>query len=305
MPELAHQQVQRLIGLVAWMSQRHTGDTIPYATAARHLGVTEATLRADLEVLVDLTDRYKPWLGSLSVAITARGFLLGSMGPFRRPLRLSRDEALALLVGLAGVRGGRELAARLGRDVGAAPEAGEVARAWVFGPTPGERVAQVLSLAREARDATRRLEITYCGSSAEPSTRVIHPHQVVEAGGAWYIVAWCEQAKGARHFRAERVIAAAMADGRFTPRPELRRVRTARDLLDAEGVPAATVRFSGRIVRWIRERYPDGEDSEGGYRVKFPVADPRWLAREVLQYGAEAEVVEPEAMREFVRKMLG
>ena len=31
--------------------------------------------------------------------------------------------------------------------------------------------------------------------------------------------------------------------------------------------------------------------------MEFPVADPNWLAREVLQYGAEAEVLGPEGMR--------
>ena len=35
--------------------------------------------------------------------------------------------------------------------------------------------------------------------------------------------------------------------------------------------------------------------------VRFKVADPAWLAREVLRYGAEAEVVGPESLREAVR----
>jgi len=35
------------------------------------------------------------------------------------------------------------------------------------------------------------------------------------------------------------------------------------------------------------------------------VADPAWLVREVLQYGAEAEVLEPESLREAVRGAVG
>jgi len=67
-----------------------------------------------------------------------------------------------------------------------------------------------------------------------------------------------------------------------------------------------TVGFSPRIARWLKERYPDGEQQpDGSYRVRFPVADPRWLAREVLQYGAEAEVLAPEGMRTFVRDLVG
>jgi predicted DNA-binding transcriptional regulator YafY len=85
----------------------------------------------------------------------------------------------------------------------------------------------------------------------------------------------------------------------------LTRVRRPRDLLYTETVGMATVAFSPRIARWLRERYPDGElRPDGRFVVRFVVADPRWLAREVLQYGAEAEVLEPAALREFVRDVV-
>lgn len=264
------------------------------------------TLQGDLTVLLDLTDRYKPWLASLSVLITADGFTLGSRGAFRRPLRLSRDEALALVVGLAGARGGRELAARLWNGFGTAPELGAVETTWALGPTPGAQVAQTLSLARQARDERKKVELHYCGSDGEPSRRVVHVHQVVQAGGAWYLIAWCEKARGTRHFRAERILEIRPREESFVPRRELKRVRAARALLAADQAPTATVAFQPRIARWIREKYPAGKPApDGRYLVQLPVADPRWLAREVLQYGADAEVLEPAGMRELVRGMVG
>ena len=39
-------------------------------------------------------------------------------------------------------------------------------------------------------------------------------------------------------------------------------------------------------------------------QAPFRVADPAWFVREILQYGAEAEVLEPEGMREAVRRMV-
>jgi len=55
----------------------------------------------------------------------------------------------------------------------------------------------------------------------------------------------------------------------------------------------------------LRERYPGGRDlPDGRYEVTFPVADPSWFVREMLQYGAEAEVVEPVSLREAVRAMV-
>ena len=134
----------------------------------------------------------------------------------------------------------------------------------------------------------------------------MHVHQVVQAGGVRYLVAWCEKSQGTRHFRAERILEANLQDETFVPRRDLRRVRTPRQLLSADQAPRATVAFSPAIQRWIKEKYPDGEIApDGRYLVRFPLVDPRWLAREVLQYGAEAEILEPAAMRDLLRDMLG
>jgi predicted DNA-binding transcriptional regulator YafY len=302
MAEIAETQVQRLIALIAWMSQGDRGEPVSYAAAGRHLGVPASVVERDLEVLLGLTDGISSSLASLQVAITEKGFLLGSLGAFRRPLRLTGDEMLAVMLGLLQGRDGRALAARLGALLDKAPASDAVERAWAVGPTPGEGVSRVLALARRARDERRKLSILYCGSLAEPTRRVVHPHQVVEASGAWYIVAWCEAAGAARRFRAERVLEAVLLPDGFEPTEALTRVRGRRDLLYAEGVGMATVAFSSRIARWLRERYPEGEARpDGSYVVRFVVADPRWLAREVLQYGADAEVLEPSGLREFVR----
>lgn len=306
MAEPAETQVQRLATLVAWMSQRDSGVPVRYRVAARGMGIPEEQLRADLQVLLDLTESYKPWLGSLSVALTAGGFSLASRGAFRRPFRLSRDEALVLILGLAELRGGAALAARLGAGFGAtSPETAEIERSWALGPTPGAGVAQVLALVRRARDERRKLELSYCGSAGEPTRRVVHPHQLVRAGGVWYLVAWCEKSSARRHFRIERILEVTESEESFTPRRDLVRVKSLKQLLAAEPATIATVGFSSRIARWLRERYPGGEEgADGRYLVRFPVADPHWLAREVLQYGAEAEVVAPEGMREFMRRLL-
>ncbi|HEY7027038.1 MAG TPA: WYL domain-containing protein [Gemmatimonadales bacterium] len=306
MADLAQNQIQRLVELVAWMSQRDIEEPVSYRDAARRLDIPERTLQQDLQVLLDLTESYKSWLGSLSVALTADGFILGSRGSFRRPLRLNRDEVLTLMLGLIGMPGGRDLAARLGGDFATPQENKEAERSWAIGPTPAERLAQLLGLVRRARDEHHKLDILYSASAGEPSRRVVEPHQLVQAGKAWYLVAWCEKSKATRRFRVERILEASLLDQQFTPRPEVARVKSHQDLLAAADAPTATVAFNNRIARWMEERYPGGKTApDGRYVVEFPVADPNWLAREVLQYGAEAEVVSPEGMREFVRNIVG
>ncbi len=310
MPDPAPAQLARLVHLIAWMSQRDTGASVSYAAAARHLGVSRATIRDDLDALARLGERYRPWLASLSVAYTARGFVLGSRGPFRRPFRLTPDEALALVAGLAGVRGGPALAAKLGAALARRPAAARAAvragASVALGPSPSAHVEAVLGLARQAREERRPLAIVYCGSQGDVRRRVIHVHQIVERQVWWYVIAWCEEARAFRHFRADRVLEASLLDGRFAPRPEFQPLTRADHVFRAAAAVPATVAFSPAIARWLRERYPSGrEGPDGRYLVTFPVADPAWFVREVLQYGAEAEVLEPAGLREAVRRAVG
>jgi predicted DNA-binding transcriptional regulator YafY len=302
MPETAATQAVRLVELVAWMSQRDSNKPVSYRAAARRLGVTEEIIRTDLSTLVGLTDAYKPWLASLNVAILADGFVVESRGSFRRPFRLTPEEALAVVIGLAASRGGAVLAKRLGAALSGAPDADTVGRAYGLGPTPSAHLDQVLAQARQARAGRLKLEIHYCGLGAEPASRVVHVHQVVQYLGVWYLVAWCENVREFRHFRAERVLESRLLTQDFKPQILFKPIREAGRLLQAEETITATVAFSKLIARWLKERYPGGrEDGEGRYVVTFKVADPAWLAREVLRYGVEAEVVGPASLREAVR----
>jgi predicted DNA-binding transcriptional regulator YafY len=60
------------------------------------------------------------------------------------------------------------------------------------------------------------------------------------------------------------------------------------------------VRYSPKIAAWIREKGACEDLEDGSVAVRFPVVDPGWVVRHVLQYGAEAEVLEPASVREMV-----
>jgi predicted DNA-binding transcriptional regulator YafY len=64
------------------------------------------------------------------------------------------------------------------------------------------------------------------------------------------------------------------------------------------------VRYSPKIARWIAEREELEPDKDGSLTVTRPLSDHGWAIRHVLQYGAEAEVIEPEAVRAEIRSAL-
>jgi proteasome accessory factor C len=292
-------QAPRLIELIAWLSQGDSRETITYKAAARKFGVSEAQIRDDLDVLVHLSDEHKDFLASVRVAIVADGFTVISRGPFRRPIQFSAEEGLALLLGLGAVQGGRAVAAKFKKGTET------IESAYAIGSAPSADLDGVLAVARTARDEKRKLELLYCGSDGEPSRRIAHVHQIVESAGRWYVIAWCEKVQDIRRFRAERILEARLLPQDFRPQVLFKPIKDPKELLSADETVTAQVAFSKKIARWLKEKYPEGrEQRDGRYVVTFQVADPAWFVREVLQYGAEAEVLGPEGLREAVRRMV-
>ncbi len=299
MPDTAVTQAPRLIELIAWLSQGDKRGTITYKAAARKFGVSEPQIRDDLDVLVRLSDEHKDFLASVRVAIVAEGFTVVSRGPFRRPIQFSAEEGLALLLGIGAVQGGRGVAAKFKKGTET------IESAYAIGSAPSAELDGVLAVARTARDEKRKLELLYCGSDGEPSRRIAHVHQIVESAGRWYVIAWCEKVQDFRRFRAERILEARLLPQDFRPQVLFNPIKDPKELLSADGTVPAQVAFSKKIARWLREKYPNGhEQRDGRYIVTFQVADPAWFVREVLQYGAEAEVLGPEGLREAVRRMV-
>jgi predicted DNA-binding transcriptional regulator YafY len=123
----------------------------------------------------------------------------------------------------------------------------------------------------------------------------------------WYVIAYCEASDGLCVFRADRIETSAQLSDRyeipatFSVRETLREGRALQVDTPASGM---TVRYSPRIARWIAEREGRDLSPDGSLTIEHPLADPEWGVRHVLQYGPEAEVLEPESLRDEIRHRL-
>jgi predicted DNA-binding transcriptional regulator YafY len=63
------------------------------------------------------------------------------------------------------------------------------------------------------------------------------------------------------------------------------------------------VRYSPRVARWPVERGEAEPQPDGGAVARRQVADELWLARHVLQYGTDAEVLDPPELRRRLREI--
>jgi proteasome accessory factor C len=292
----------RLLNLVPYLLAR---PGIRVAHAAADLGVTERQLREDLELLwVCGLPGYGP--GDLiDMAFDGDRVTVTYDAGIDRPLRLTQDEALALVVAL------RMLAETPGTGTRDAIEralakienaAGDLADAPVTVALPAD--AERLDTLRAAVEGRRALHLTYYTAARDETTdRVVDPLRVVMVGGRAYLEAWCRRAEATRMFRVDRIDAFTVLDEPAAPPPHV-------DLHDiSDGVfhptadlPLVTLRV-GRGSRWITEYYPCEEVRRDGdeWTVTMRVTDLGWAQRLLLGLGPDVTVVAPAELVERIR----
>ena len=302
-PTSTPDRVTRLLALVPYLSARPEG--VRVTEAARDFGVNERQLRSDLELLwMCGLPGYGP--GDLiDLAFDGDRVTVTYDAGMDRPLRLTPDEALALVVAL------RMLAETPGTGTRDAIEralakienaAGDLADAPVTVALPAD--AERLDALRAAVEGGRALHLTYYTAARDETTdRVVDPLRVVMVGGRAYLEAWCRRAEATRMFRADRIDAFTVLDEPAAPPPHV-------DLHDiSDGVfhptpdlPLVTLRV-GRGGRWITEYYPVEEVRRDGdeWVVTMRVSDLGWAQRLLLGLGPDVTVLGPAELVERIR----
>ncbi|GIH13947.1 helix-turn-helix transcriptional regulator [Rugosimonospora africana] len=293
----------RLLNLVPYLLAR---PGIRVAEAAADLGVTERQLREDLELLwVCGLPGYGP--GDLiDMAFDGDRVTITYDAGIDRPLKLTPDEALALVVALRMLAetpgmGQRDAIERALAKIESS--AGELADAPVAVRLPGndDRLATI----RGAVERHRALRITYYTASRDVLTeRVVDPMRVLVAAGRAYLEAWCRRAEAVRLFRVDRIDGLIELDEPAAPPPQAQPSQLSEAVFTpTPELPLVTLRV-GRGSRWITEYYPCEEiiaESTEHWLVSLRAADLGWARRLVLGLDPEVTVVAPAELAEAVR----
>jgi proteasome accessory factor C len=305
-PARASERLRRLLSVVPYVIQ-HQGAELSELSSV--FGVSESDLAQDLDLLfVSGLPPYGP--GDLIEVRVEDGRVWIDMADyFDRPLRLTRNEALALYLRAT------ELAATPGLPEGDAVRSalGKLERALgpgELGALPGHveasdegEVTVALARLRDAVAGRERVEIEYyAASSTENSVRTIDPEELFSALGHWYVVAWDDRSDSERMFRVDRVRRAKATGERFEPRGLLGAGRPLYSASDED----RTVRLALRPpARWVAEYYRADVEGErdGEVIVSLPARRLEWLVRLVLRLGPDARVVEPPELEEAVRNL--
>jgi proteasome accessory factor C len=305
-PETATARLSRLLTMVPWLVNRQG---IDLDQAAAELGISASQLETDLRLL------YLCGYGQMPDELidaqwdSGRVFVTNA-DAIARPLRLGRDEALTLMVGLRalaavpglGERDAIERAmAKLEQATGASAEA--AARVEVSIDDGVE--AGLLAAARRAIEDHHRVHLRYLVPSRDESTeRDVDPMRVVNLDSRWYLEGWCHRAQDTRLFRMDRIESLDVLDvdgtppqeaqlrdldaGTFTPRPD--------DTL-------VTLRLAPGAA-WVSDYYPVETVEtavDGAQTVTLRTADTLWLRRLMWRLGGLGTVLAPAELAEAVR----
>ena len=181
---------------------------MPLAEAARDFGVPERQLRRDLDLLwMCGLPGYGP--GDLiDLAFEGDRVRVTFTAGMVRPLRLTTDEAVALIVALRtllelpGLAEQEAVSRALAKVSAAAGHAAEVTPVALS----VDAREHALAVVREGLERKRALHLHYYVPTRDERTeRTVDPMRLLFVDGHWYLEAWCRRAEGMRLFRLDRV----------------------------------------------------------------------------------------------------
>jgi predicted DNA-binding transcriptional regulator YafY len=290
---------------------------VPRATLAAELEVSPATVKRDINRLRDM--------GAPIPRGHPAGYFYDPEGPaFELPgLWFNQSELYALLAteqlleavqpGVLGPQLG-QLKGRVRHLLGTSGhQAANVSRRIRLQPM-GARPTDpdIFGTVAGAVLGNRRLNLAYHSRHRdEATTRQVRPFRLVHYRDNWYLHAWCETAGAYRLFSLDR-IQSAQDTGEAAPTPDEdavdRHLGAAFGIFAGQAREWAVLRFSPEAARWAAEEtwHPDqvGYWGPHGYEMQLPYSDERELAREILKFGPDCEVVAPEGLRETVAERL-
>jgi proteasome accessory factor C len=299
------ERLARMLVVVPYLIQ-HPGTTLDEASTLFDIPI--AQLRRDLEMLfLAGLPPYGP--GDLiDVDIDEEGGVWISMADhFARPLRLTRQEALAVyvrateLAATPGMPGAPALTSALAKLRAALGSETLGDAAGIAGADAGS-APPFLDQVRTAAQERQRLLIAYAAASTgERTERRIDPEAVFASSGRWYVAAWDVDLDDERLLRVDRIDEVRPSGERFEPRG-----------LEGAGRPLYTpgaqdVRIRVRLrpeARWVAEYYvatDPVEEENGSLVVTLPTGQVTWAARLLLRLGSDADVLDPVTVRDEVR----
>ena len=281
----AAERVERILSVLPWIVEEQ-GATV--TQVCERFQLTERELIGDLDLLMYEVGIH-PFTPDARVDVLFEDdriyVTLGDY--FRRPLRLSHEEAVALFAAGTALLDRADPDPTLQRAVGKLGDALGSGTAEAVGVSLGDADPVVLAAVQDAARDHRRVAIDYWSFGRDVVThREVDPRRVVAEDGHWYLFGWCHLAGAPRSFRVDRIASVGATEVRFDPDGQE----------DGAGFDLSAADRTVELVvapadAWVADMYPTVESevlADGRMRIVLQVTATPWLERLLLRLGPDA-----------------
>lgn len=157
-----------------------------------------------------------------------------------------------------------------------------------------------------------QLYIKYKDYHQQLSERYTSPQQLVYYKEDWYLDAYCEERKALRTFHLSRISFAFVEDTNLatpiSPEDIDQHYKQSYGLFAGPATHLAKIKFTGSAAtevasqQWHASQVGEWQGRE--YYLSVPYGQPYELIRHILQFGARAKVIEPQALKDQVVQAL-
>ena len=152
----------------------------------------------------------------------------------------------------------------------------------------------------------KRLVIRYHARGTDEVTeREVSPQRLNYYRDNWYLDVWCHLRDGLRAFSVDAIEYAEILDKRARDVADKRldeMLGSGYGIFSGDQVSWAVLRFTPERARWVAsERWHPNQKGklldDGSYELRVPYADDRELIMDIMKYGSDCMVIEPEALK--------
>ena len=297
------ERLSRLLALVPWL---RVNDGISMDEAAAHFGVSVTQLEDDLNLLICCGLPGYTHAELIDIQFWDDG-IIHVLDPqtIGEPMRLSADEATALLIALrllAQIPGDHDREALVSATVRLQEAVGGVDSGVIVDAGVDAGIAATIAAAILAGED---LTIEYGAASDQVTQRAVHPLRTVSHAGRTYLEAYCRSAEAVRTFRVDRLLSArAVASAGPIPVPaapgDMRPGDASMQDAQAHGAQWATLAVTAPWAAEVLGLLDQAVGPDGRITGRIPVYDRAWVVHTVLGLAGAAELLEPQALRREV-----
>ncbi len=150
-----------------------------------------------------------------------------------------------------------------------------------------------------------RVEFEYYSSYGEKTNRIIEPFQIMFKGQAWYVYGFCTIKSDYRMFKVTRIKNLVLSNEKFS-----------RDI--PEVIYNESHKQTNKLIKFVMEiessmayrvydEFGQGDitkNADGSFIITVNLPEDEWVYGYAMSYGDYGEVLEPEHVREIIKRKL-